>query len=249
MELDNKFETVTVFGIPISKMNMRQTVRYLTEAVHERNAHHVVTANPIMVMEGLQNPSFMAMLKNADMVVPDGAGLVWAASRVGKPVAERVAGFDLVQELFKVGNEEGWRVFFLGASQENIEAARDNMAVKYPGLRFVGCRNGYFGPDEDDSVVKEIVEAAPDLLLVGRSMSTQDVWITKYKDRLKVPVMIGVGGSFDVMSGRIKRAPKWMRAVKLEWLYRLAQEPSRLPRMTVLPKFALKVLLKGENIR
>jgi N-acetylglucosaminyldiphosphoundecaprenol N-acetyl-beta-D-mannosaminyltransferase len=249
MELAKSFETVTLFGIPVSKMNMEQTVRYLTEAVHERRPHHVVTANPIMVMTGMEDPDFMAMLRGADMVVPDGAGLVWAASRLGKPVAERIAGYDLVQELFRVGNAEGWRVYFVGATQDVVEAAKANVEKRYPGLRIVGCRNGYFGEDEDDRVVDEIVAAAPDLLLVGRSTYTQDPWIAKYRDRLRVPVMIGVGGSFDVMSGRLKRAPLWMQRLKLEWLYRLIQEPMRWRRMLVLPRFAVKVLLYGENIR
>ncbi|WP_199616799.1 WecB/TagA/CpsF family glycosyltransferase [Paenibacillus alkalitolerans] len=249
MELAKAFETVTLFGIPVSKMNMAQTVRYLSEAVRERRPHQVVTANPIMVMTGVEDPEFMKMLRSADMVVPDGAGLVWAAARLGKPVTERVAGYDLIQELFRVGSEEGWRVYFLGTTQDVIEAARDNVQERFPGLRFVGCRNGFFGQDEDDDVISQIVEASPDLLLVGRSTYTQDPWISKYRERLRVPVMIGVGGSFDVMSGKLKRAPGWMRRLRLEWLYRLLQEPARWRRMLVLPRFAVKVLLYGENLR
>lgn len=249
MEIAKAFETVTLFGIQVSKMNMNETVRYLSQAVRDRRVHHVVTANPIMVMTGFEDPDFMAMLKGADMVVPDGAGLVWAASRVGKPVAERVAGYDLVQELFRVGSDEGWRVYLLGTTQEVIEAARDNVKRRFPGLQIVGCRNGFFGPDEDDRVVEEIAAASPDLLLVGRSTYTQDPWIAKHRDRLQVPVMIGVGGSFDVMAGKLKRAPRWMQALRLEWLHRLLLEPSRWRRMLVLPRFAVKVLLRGENIR
>jgi len=244
-----KAETVTLFGVDVSKMGMQQTVAYLAEAVRRRRATHVVTANPIMFMTGFEDKSFMHMLQNADLVVPDGAGLVWAARKLGKPVAERVAGFDLVQELFRVGAREGWGVYLLGTSQELIEAARDRIASDYPGLRIVGCRNGFFGPDEDDEVIRGIVEAGPDLLLVGRSTYTQDPWIAKYHQRLNVPVMIGVGGSFDVMSGKLQRAPKWMQKAGLEWLHRLLLEPSRWRRMLVLPKFALKVMVYGEKQR
>jgi len=244
-----KADAVTLFGVQVSKMNMAQTVAYLTDAVRERRPTQVVTANPIMFMTGFENDSFMRMLKNADLVVPDGAGLVWAAGRLGKPVAERVAGYDLVQELFRVGAAEGWSVYLLGTSQELIEAARGRIEAAYPGLRIVGCRNGYFGPDEDEAVVRSVAEASPDLLLVGRSTLTQDPWIAKYRDRLNAAVMIGVGGSFDVMSGKLKRAPRWMQRMKLEWLYRLLQEPTRWKRMLVLPKFAWKVMLYGENIR
>jgi N-acetylglucosaminyldiphosphoundecaprenol N-acetyl-beta-D-mannosaminyltransferase len=244
-----KAETVSLFGVRVSKMNMKQTVAFLADAVRRRLVTHVVTANPIMFMTGFEDESFYRMLQNADLVVPDGAGLVWAAERVGKPVAERVAGFDLIQELFRLGAAEGWRVYLLGASQEVIEAAREQIEILYPGLRIVGCRNGFFGPEEDESVVQGITEAAPDVLLVGRSTYTQDPWIAKYREQLKIPVMMGIGGSFDVMSGRLKRAPGWMRRLRLEWLYRLAQEPSRWQRMLVLPAFALKVMIRGENIR
>lgn len=244
-----KLETVTLFGVEVSKGSMRETVDYLADAVRNRRPTHVVTANPIMFMTGFEDESFMSMLKNADLVVPDGAGLVWAAGRLGKPVQERVAGFDLIQELFRFGAKEGWSVYLLGATQENIEAARERIVGAYPGLRIVGCRNGFFGPEEDEAVVKDIVEAAPELLLVGRSTYTQDPWIANYHHQLNVPVMIGVGGSFDVMSGQIRRAPLWMQRSKLEWLYRLLQEPSRWRRMLVLPKFAFRIMLHGENER
>ncbi|MCI3921373.1 WecB/TagA/CpsF family glycosyltransferase [Paenibacillus sp. TRM 82003] len=245
----SKVETVSLFGVAVSKMAMQETVAYLVDAVRRRRTTHVVTANPIMFMTGFEDESFMRMLESADLVVPDGAGLVWAASKVGKPVSERVAGYDLVQELFRIGAEEGWRVYLLGTSQEVLEAARAKIEQRYPGLAIVGCRNGYFGPAEDEAVVREIAAASPDMLLVGRSTYTQDPWIANYKSELNVPVMIGVGGSFDVMAGKLKRAPVWMQRLKLEWLYRLAQEPTRWRRMLVLPKFALKVMLNGENIR
>ncbi len=242
-------EKVTLFGVPVSKLNMEQTVHYLSEAVRAKRPHQVVTMNPIILMTGFENPDYMRMLQQADLGVPDGGGFFGAASRVGKPVAERVAGFDLVQELCKVGAGEGWSVYLLGATQEVIEAARDQLVARYPGLRVAGIRNGYFGPEEDEAVVTEIAAAKPDLLLVGRSVYTQDPWIANYRDRLNVPVMIGVGGSFDVMSGRLKRAPRILQSLKLEWLYRLMQEPARWRRMLVLPKFALQVMLYGEKLR
>jgi len=242
-----KAETVTLFGVEVSKMGMKETVAYLAESVRRRRPTHVVTANPIMFMTGFEDNSFLEMLKNADLVVPDGAGLVWAASRLGKPVKERVPGIDLVQELFRIGDREGWEVYLLGASEEVIQAARSKIEEQFPGLRIVGCRNGYFGSEEDEAVVRSIAEVSPDLLLVGRSTYTQDPWIAKHYDRLGASVMIGVGGSFDVMSGRLKRAPKWMQSMKLEWLYRLMLEPTRWRRMLVLPKFVLRVLFRGEK--
>lgn len=240
-------KTVSLFGVEVSAMGMDETVELLAEAVRRHRPMHVVTANPIMFMTGFEDRNFLKMLQNADLVVPDGAGLVWAASRLGKPVKERVPGIDLVHRLFRIGDAEQWSVYLLGATEEVIQAARANIEKQFPGLRIVGCRNGYFGPEEDAAVVRDIAEKSPELLLVGRSTYTQDPWIAKYYDQLGASVMIGVGGSFDVISGRLKRAPQWMQSLKLEWLFRLILEPSRWRRMLALPKFVLRVLLRGEK--
>jgi N-acetylglucosaminyldiphosphoundecaprenol N-acetyl-beta-D-mannosaminyltransferase len=242
-------QTITLFGIAISRMTMRETVAYLISAVQARRTTQVVTANPIMMMTAFQDPAYYAMLQGADVVVPDGAGLVWAASRLHKPVQERVAGYDLVQQLFQVGAEQAWTFYFLGASQDVVEAAKARAIEAHPGLRVIGCRDGYFTPQQDEDVIQDIIAAAPDVLLVGRSVYTQDPWIAQYRERLGIPVMIGVGGSFDVMSGKLRRAPRWMQRLRLEWLFRLLQQPSRFPRMISLPKFVIRVLLYGEKLQ
>jgi N-acetylglucosaminyldiphosphoundecaprenol N-acetyl-beta-D-mannosaminyltransferase len=122
------------------------------------------------------------------------------------------------------------------------------LALQYPGTTIAGYRDGYFGPDQDPEVINEIVKAAPDLLFVARGADTQEPWIAKYKDVLRVPVMMGVGGSFDVISGRTKRAPVAFQKLRLEWLYRLLKEPTRFRRMLALPKFAVRVLREKENL-
>ena len=240
--------TVQLFGIGVSRRTMDETVAFLTEAIQQRRATHVVTANPIMLMTGFEDLSFYSMLQQADLVVPDGAGLVWAAARLKKPVAERVAGYDLVQHLFHAGTSRAWKVYLLGSTREVIEIAGERIKAEYPGLHIVGTHHGFFQPSEDQRILQEIKESAADLLLVGRSTYTQDPWIAQYKQLLNVPVMIGVGGSFDVMAGRLKRAPAWMQRYKLEWLYRLIQEPKRFRRMLVLPRFVFHVLINGENV-
>jgi N-acetylglucosaminyldiphosphoundecaprenol N-acetyl-beta-D-mannosaminyltransferase len=239
---------VRMFGVPISKMGMKQTVDYLIDAIENRTPHQVITANPIMVMSAIENRQYLAMMQQAELIVPDGTGVVWAANYVGEPVAERVAGYDLLHELMKIGNPRGWKVYMLGASTEVIEAAAGKLTSMYPGIRMVGCRNGYFGEDQDAEVVQHIVEAAPDLLLVGRSADKQEPWIAMYKHQLQVPIMMGVGGSFDVLSGKLKRAPAFFRKFHLEWFYRLLQEPWRFKRMLTLPKFAVKVIREKEKV-
>ncbi|MCD1260864.1 WecB/TagA/CpsF family glycosyltransferase [Paenibacillus athensensis] len=240
--------TVPIFGVPVSRMDMRHTLDYLAEAIRRKQPHQVITANPIMIMAALDDPAYLTMMKQAELVVPDGAGVVWAAGYVGQPVAERVAGYDLLHELMKLGQTAGWRVYLLGAAPDVIQAAAQRLKTLYPSLELVGVRDGYFSEAEDAEVIRDITDKAPDILLIGRSAASQEPWIAKYKNQLRVPIMMGVGGSFDVLSGKLKRAPVLFQKLRLEWFYRLLQEPWRYKRMLVLPKFAVKVIREKENV-
>ncbi|MFD0673688.1 WecB/TagA/CpsF family glycosyltransferase [Cohnella sp. GCM10027633] len=229
-------------------MNMEETVAYLAEAIESRRPNRVITGNPIMLMVGLENPAFHRALATADLVVPDGAGVVWAAGKLKQPVKERVAGFDLMHELLREGERKSWSAYLLGASPDIIRTAHDNLKSKFRGVRFVGYRDGYFTDNEDEVVIAEIRAANPDMLFVARATMNQEPWIEKYAKTLGVPVIMGVGGSFDVVAGKLKRAPAIFRKLSLEWFYRLLQEPSRYKRMLVLPKFALKVIKDGDKV-
>jgi len=242
------FPKISIFGVPISKLGFQDSIRYLVQAVESRKPHQVITANPIMVMTALERPPYMEMMKRAEFIVPDGAGVVWAAGYVGNPVAERVPGIELMQELVRLAEEKGWKVYLLGTSPEFIEKAAEKLRGLHPRLN-LAYRDGFFRPEQDQEIIDRIREFEPDLLFVGRSVDTQEPWIDRYKETLGVPVIMGVGGSFDVLSGKLKRAPKLFRQLRLEWFYRLLQEPKRLPRMLVLPKFALKVIREKENVQ
>ncbi len=234
--------TTNIFDIPISVMSMRETVEYLSEAIRTKCVHQVITANPIIVMAALEDAAYMSVMQQAELIVPDGTGVVWAASRLDKPVAERVAGYDLLHELLREGAPLGWKAYLLGAEPEVIRIAAARIREMYPGIQIVGERDGYFTDDEDREVIADIRAQQPDLLFVARSAKNQEPWIGKYKDELHVPIMMGVGGSFDAIAGKNKRAPElWIR-LRLEWLYRLLKEPSRWRRMLALPKFAWLVL-------
>ncbi|MCR8645062.1 WecB/TagA/CpsF family glycosyltransferase [Paenibacillus sp. N1-5-1-14] len=243
-----KVPVVSLYGVPVSRMDMKETVAYLTSVIEAHTPHQVITANPIMLMEALNNPTYHNMMSKADLVVPDGAGVVWAANHVGQPVKERVAGFDLVQELMRTGEAKRWKVYLVGASTEVIEAAAARLKRDFPAIDMVGVRNGYFGSEEDAEVIAEIRAHNPDILLVGRSAATQEPWIAQHKEALGVPVIMGVGGSFDVLSGKLKRAPKFFQKLRMEWFYRLLQEPWRYKRMLLLPKFALKVMKDRDKV-
>ncbi|MBR2565057.1 MAG: WecB/TagA/CpsF family glycosyltransferase [Paenibacillus sp.] len=240
--------TVSIYGIPFSKLTMKETVQVLEEAVLSKQPHQVITANPIMVMAALEDQAIMKVMQEAEIIVPDGTGVVWAANYCGDPVAERVPGYDLLHELMRVGENYRWGVYLLGSTSEVIQETAVRLQQQYPAIRIVGYRDGFFGPAEDEQVIADIQQSAPDLLFVARGADTQEPWIHKYKHTLQVPVMMGVGGSFDVISGKTKRAPKLFQKLRLEWFYRLLREPTRAGRMLALPKFALKVMRDKENV-
>ena len=155
---------------------------------------------------------------------------------LGLPVAERVSGVDLVARICERAADKGYAVFLLGALPGVAEDAARSLQSRCTGLRIVGTRDGYFSPEDEPKVVQEIAEAKPDILFVGLGAPRQEKWISRHMEALQVPVAIGVGGTFDVLAGRAKRAPEWMQRAGLEWLYRLLREPSRLPRMWSLPR-------------
>ncbi|NGZ76140.1 WecB/TagA/CpsF family glycosyltransferase [Saccharibacillus alkalitolerans] len=227
----------SILGVEVSKLDMRSTVDVLERAVASGKPHQIITANPIMIMAALESEDNMRAMREAELIVPDGAGVVWAAEEFGDPVAERVAGFDLLQELMKRGEQLGWSAYLLGAAEEVVQEAASRLQKQYPKVRIAGVRNGYFGESENAEIIANIREAKPDLLFVARDAKTQEPWIARYKEEIGVPVIMGVGGSFDVISGKTKRAPVFMQKLRLEWFYRLAKEPSRLPRMMALPRF------------
>ncbi|RXZ83461.1 glycosyltransferase [Paenibacillaceae bacterium] len=245
---DGKVPVVPIFGLSFSRLDMKQTVSYLSDNIQAGRVMQIVTGNPIMVMYALENPTFFTALDKAELIVPDGTGVVWAANYVGTPVAERVAGFDLLHELMEEGERHRWTAYLLGSTQEVIEEAAARLRQRYPLVRIVGFRNGFFTEDEDEAVIAEIRRAKPDMLFVARAVDNQETWIAKHKEALGVPLMMGVGGSFDSISGKTKRAPVLFQKLRLEWFYRLLREPTRYRRMLALPKFAAKVVREKENV-
>ncbi|WP_322923999.1 WecB/TagA/CpsF family glycosyltransferase [Paenibacillus campi] len=248
MNSSSTVPTVPIYGLNVSKLNMDDTVRHVEHLVQQRKPNQIITANPIMIMTALEKPEYMNVMKQAELLVPDGAGLVWAASTCGQPVAERVAGFDLLHRLMDVGQRHSWKVYLLGSSADVIHDTATRLQSLYPGTVIAGYRDGFFGSEQDAEVIAAIRKADPDLLFVARGLETQEPWIGKYKHELGVPIMMGVGGSFDIISGRSKRAPVVFQKMRMEWFYRLLKEPSRYKRMLVLPKFAIKVLKDKESV-
>ncbi|HEY8475730.1 MAG TPA: WecB/TagA/CpsF family glycosyltransferase [Chloroflexota bacterium] len=227
------------------------------EAVHliegffvERRSRLVTTPNPEIVVRARQDPSYRALLNAADLNVPDGVGLLLAARLWGCPLRQQVRGTDLVYRLAEVSAQRGYRWFLLGAREGVAAEAADRLVRQYPGLVVAGTRSGGPEPEHDEASREAIRRAAPvDLLLVAYGAPAQERWLARNLPHLQVGVGIGVGGVFDFVAGRSRRAPVWVREAGFEWLYRLVTEPWRWRRQLALPRFALRVLLETPRRR
>ena len=234
-------ERVNILGVDVDAVTMAEAVDVVRRAMDTRAGVMVATANAEMLMRATHDEELRRILNASALVVPDGAGTVWAARHLGHAMPERVAGYDLAQELLRCAPAEGRRVYFFGSAPGVAEKAKAKAEQLYPGIEVVGVRNGFFSPADNAAIIAEIRAARPDLLLVALGVPKQEKWIAAHLAELDVPVAIGVGGTLDVMAGVMKRAPHWMQKAKLEWLFRGLMQPKRAGRLLALPKFVLKV--------
>ncbi len=234
---------IQVLGVPIHPWTMGEAVAYLEESIATGRQSFVVTANAEIVMLCQENAAYKEIVTHkADVVLPDGAGAVWAGRHLGYQVPERVAGFDLFNQLLKAGVEKGRKAYFFGGAPGIAEAAKAKAEELYPGVQIVGCHNGFFKEAESAGIIAEINQSGAELLFVALGAPKQEQWLVNHAAELKSRVLMGIGGSFDVLAGKMERAPKWMQEASLEWAFRLYKQPSRFLRMLALPKFVLKVL-------
>ena len=234
-------ERVEILGVKVDAVTMTEAVERVGRLICAEKSSLVATANAEMLLRATHDEELKKILNAADLVVPDGAGTVWAARHLGKFMPERVAGFDLVQELMKIAPARGIRFFLFGSAPGIAEKAKLKAETLYRGIKIVGVRNGYFTAADEPEIISQIKNSRADILLAALGVPKQEKWLFKHKDTLKIPVSIGVGGTFDVMAGVVKRAPLWMQKARLEWLFRAMLQPSRAGRLIALPKFVLKV--------
>lgn len=234
-------ERVNILGVEIDAVTMAQAVKKIENLIAEKKSSIVATANAEMLMMSTHDEELKKILNEAALVVPDGAGTVWAAHHLGFEMPERVAGADLVQEIMKIAPSRNIKFFLFGSAPGVADKAKLKAEELYPGIKIVGTRNGYFSAQDEPKILAQIKNSQPDILLAALGVPKQEKWLSAHKDELKIPVSIGVGGTLDVMAGVVKRAPLWMQKAKLEWLYRAMLQPSRAGRLTALPKFVLKV--------
>lgn len=239
--------TRELFSIRIVSAPFGEAVREITDEVERRTAGgeaplRIITGNPEMVMLARREKAFLGILRGKDrLVVPDGVGIILAGKILGSPYRERIAGYDLMEALLSIAAKRGWRIFFLGSTPETIETARMKVRERYPNLK-IDVHHGYFAPEEEEKILGQIRALRPHLLFAGLGVPKQEHWLEAHLPQLPVQLGMGVGGSFDVLAGKVKRAPLLWQRLGVEWLYRLIQEPWRWKRMMVLPRFLLLVI-------
>lgn len=236
---------IDVMGVGFDSLTIEEAVAKAKTLMAERRAAYVVTPNPEIVMVCREQPEAMEAVQAADLVLPDGIGVIYGARILGTPLKSKLPGIDFISALMEDISKQGKRVFLLGAKPGVAETAGERLAARYPGLVIAGTQDGYF---KDDAPVVEAVNAAQaDLLLVCLGAPKQELWMRRNQSRLNVGLMAGLGGSLDVFAGTVKRAPKAFQKLGLEWLYRLLKEPKRIGRMMKLPKFLFACI--GKKLR
>ncbi|MBC2035300.1 WecB/TagA/CpsF family glycosyltransferase [Listeria booriae] len=217
-----------ILGSNLDCLTLSQTLNQIEDIIQkgQPTQHVVINANKINLMH--QDTKLRDIVNASPLINADGSSIVLAGKLLGQPIPERVTGIDLFEELLDICNEKEYRPYFLGATQEVIEEIETHYRAKYPDMSFGGFRNGYFSPEESARIADEIRESDSDILFLAFSSPQKEYWASEHLERLDVPFVMGVGGTFDVIAGKTNRAPQWMQRAGLEWFYRFVQEPRRM---------------------
>lgn len=234
-------ERLEILGVGIDKVNSQQALEKIGAFIASGQPHQIVTANAEIIYQASKNEKMRHVINNAQMVTADGSGVVWASRQLGEPLEQRVTGIDLVNSICEQSAKDKWKIYILGSAPGVAAAAAVNIRNKFPGCNIVGTHHGYFNAKEEKQILAELEQLKPDVLFVALGAPKQEYWIADHLTELGISVGMGIGGSMDVLSGNVKRAPKWMQKMSLEWLYRLLIQPTRFKRVLALPKFMLAV--------
>jgi N-acetylglucosaminyldiphosphoundecaprenol N-acetyl-beta-D-mannosaminyltransferase len=247
-------DAVYVLGVRVDRLSQRQALESIEDMIaqwrasdYKQPCRQVVTVNPEFVMVAQHNKDFLTAINAAVLVVADGMGVVWATRYIGRGAPERVTGTDLLPDLARCCAAAGYRLYLLGAAAGVAEAAGARLQELAPGLEIAGTYAGSPAREEEDEIIERVRAANADVLCVAYGAPGQELWIWRNLARLPVAVAMGVGGAYDFLAGRQHRAPAFMRNMGLEWLYRLYREPRRWRRMLALPRFAVRVVLRGRK--
>jgi len=240
---------IEICNIPVDALTMQQTLNIIHEAIAIKKPIHHVVVNAAKIVNAQKDKALRDSIINCDIVNADGQAVVWASSLLKKPLPERVAGIDLMENLVAAAPKKGYKVFFFGAKEEVLKDLIDKYTNMYgPGI-IAGYRNGYYKKEEEITIAHQIADSNADILFVAISSPKKEIFLESYKHIIRTPFIMGVGGSFDVASGLIKRAPVWMRDFGLEWLFRTLQEPRRMWRRYFYTNTAFIYLVTKEKFK
>lgn len=232
---------VQILNTKIDRLTQKEVVEKIADLLGKKESAYIVTANAEIVYMANHDAKMQEVVNNADIVTADGSGVIWASNELAQPLPERVTGIDLIYAICDQASSLNWRIYLLGAAPQVAEIAAEKLSQQYH-CQIVGTHDGFLkDPAVNEAVLNDIREKTPDIVLVGMGAPRQEYWITEHMHELPAAVYMGVGGSFDVISGNLKRAPKWMQKMSLEWFYRVIKQPSRFKRVLALPKFMLAV--------
>jgi len=240
---------VTIAGIPVANLSEAEAVQTIDKLISENGSHYGAVVNAAKVVSAERDDALKRALLDADLVTADGMSVVWASRLLGHGLKERVTGIDLFARLIEHAAQRGLSVYFLGAREASVRGTVELIAKRYPALPIAGWRDGYFDLSESPSVCEAIRFSGADLLFVAMGSPRQELWIASNIERTGVRFALGVGGSFDHLSGHARRAPRWMQRSGLEWAHRLAQEPRRLWRRYLIGNIAFVWLILSQRFR
>jgi len=221
-------ERVDLLGCPIDNLSRAETVDCIDRWIQDRRPCQHVVVNVDKLLKVRKDQALYDIIAGCGIINADGMPLVWVSRWLGTPLKERVTGIDLMEDLIALAAQRGYAVFFLGARQPVVEAVTEIYRTRFPALRIAGHRNGYWTPEEEREVVRQIKQSGADILFVAMGSPRKEIFLNQYRQELGPPFVMGVGGSFDVVAGKTRRAPQWMQHWGLEWLFRFLQEPKRM---------------------
>jgi len=219
---------IKILQTPIDALTMEETLEIIDRAIVDRRLVRHACVNAAVLVAMLKDPQLQKSVVSCDIINADGKSVVWASWFLGKPLPERVAGPDLMHEVVKLAFHKGYRIFLLGAREEVVNKVASEYSSRFSDKIIAGYHHGYFGQDDEEDIVNQIAASQAQILFVAMTSPKKELFLEKYEKQLNVPFIMGVGGSFDIVAGIIKRAPMWMQKSGLEWLYRLLQEPRRM---------------------
>jgi N-acetylglucosaminyldiphosphoundecaprenol N-acetyl-beta-D-mannosaminyltransferase len=240
-------QTIELFGLRIDNLTMQETLERINHMIETGGVHQHVVVNVDKVVKAARDARIRDIVNECDLVNVDGQPVVWASRLVGKSIKERVTGIDLMQRLVAESGQRGHRLYFLGAEKQILE--KTVAWAKAQGAIVAGYRDGYFKKEEEGAVADEVAAAEADILFLAVPSPKKELFLAKYKERMNAPFVMGVGGSFDVVAGKVTRAPGWMQKVGLEWFYRMMQEPRRMWRRYLVEDAAFVPLVLREIAR